>query len=154
MKIKQLTTIAFILISLGDLSFAKTYEVEMRNKGSLGYMVFEPSFLSIEAGDTVTFRSLDYGHNAQTINYMIPKDAITFRGEKNKDITTILNIKGIYGIVCQPHFTMGMVMIIQVGNNSKLTEYKIPNTLPKYAKKRFKQILDIQADKHKLTNPS
>ena len=40
---------------------------------------FEPVALKIEPGDTVTFVSVDPGHNAETINGMIPEGAETFR---------------------------------------------------------------------------
>ena len=37
----------------------ETHEVEMRNQGSDGVMVFEPSVLQVQVGDSVTFKATD-----------------------------------------------------------------------------------------------
>ncbi len=44
-------------------------------------MVFEPSFLKIEPGDTVTFVPTDKSHNSETILGMIPEGAEAWRGK-------------------------------------------------------------------------
>ena len=48
-------------------STGETYEVQMRNQGIDGVMVFEPSVLHIEVGDSVTFKATDAGHNSASI---------------------------------------------------------------------------------------
>ncbi|MEC8082252.1 MAG: plastocyanin/azurin family copper-binding protein, partial [Pseudomonadota bacterium] len=90
-----------------------------------GYMSFEPSFLKVKVGDTVTFEPTTPGHNVVTINYMIPTDANRDRGEIDYPLTMTINKEGFYGIECAPHLTMGMVMIIQAGEGD-ITQFKIP----------------------------
>ncbi|MFD1382453.1 pseudoazurin [Rhodanobacter aciditrophus] len=121
------------------VSYSAEHVVKMLNQGEWGYMAFEPSFLKVEVGDTVTFEPTDYGHNAVTINYMIPRGANRYRGDINKPITMTINKAGFYGIECAPHLTMGMVMIIQAGEGD-ISEFDIPKTLPKQPKLRFNAI--------------
>jgi len=42
---------------------AADFEVHMLNKGVAGSMVFEPAFVQVQPGDTVTFIPTDKGHN-------------------------------------------------------------------------------------------
>ena len=49
-------------------SSGETYEIQMRNQGSDGVMVFEPSVLSVRVGDSVTFKATDAGHNLSLIH--------------------------------------------------------------------------------------
>ncbi|RDL45734.1 pseudoazurin [Marinomonas piezotolerans] len=128
-----------LLTVMPTLSYSADHTVKMVNQNEWGTMAFEPSFLKVEVGDTVTFEPTDYGHNAVTLNYMIPRGANRYRGEINKEITMTINKPGFYGIECAPHLTMGMVMIIQAGN-ADITEFNIPSSLPKRAESRFKAI--------------
>ncbi|WP_067102236.1 pseudoazurin [Marinomonas atlantica] len=138
---------ALALIPLAGTSFAAEHIVKMVNQNDWGTMAFEPSFLHVEVGDTVTFEPTDYGHNAVTINYMVPRGANRYRGKINKPITMEINKSGFYGIECSPHLTMGMVMIIQAGDGD-ITEFEIPKTLPKQAKLRFHAIKDYAMSQH------
>ena len=66
-----------LLIGLATLFFAtsgmaETFEVKMMNKSTTGKMVFEPAYLAIAPGDTVTFIPVSKGHYAETIKGMIP----------------------------------------------------------------------------------
>ena len=112
-----------VLLSTGVAS-AANFEVLMLNKGQDGKtMGFSPSFLQIEPGDTVTFIPIDPGHNAETILDMIPEKAQTWAGKTNEQFTVTLTEPGLYGFKCSPHFNMGMVGLIEVGNDrSNLTE--------------------------------
>lgn len=143
MKTGIKTVLAFSLLT-SSLTYAETYQVKMENSGPIGKMAFEPSFLHIQPGDSVHFINGTTGHNAMTINYMIPKGAETFHGGINEEITVKLTTKGIYGIECLPHFSLGMVMLIQVGDDANLSNFPIPDSLPKYAKQRFNKIISQQ----------
>ncbi|MGQ0486346.1 MAG: plastocyanin/azurin family copper-binding protein [Hyphomicrobiales bacterium] len=48
---------------------------------------------------------------------------------------------GSYGIKCSPHYAMGMVMLIEVGDQPAP---QLPADLPARAKQRFEQILVAQ----------
>jgi pseudoazurin len=124
MHIKKLlaVTIATLALSAGS-AMAANFEVLMLNKGTDGKtMGFSPSFLQVEPGDTVTFIPIDKGHNAETILDMIPETAATWKGKVDEEFTVTLDVPGLYGFKCYPHFAMGMVGLIQVGNDrSNLT---------------------------------
>lgn len=66
---------------------AKDYQVKMLNKGSDGkLMVFEPAFLQIGDGDSVTFVPTNAGHNAESIAGMTPAGAQPFAGKINQEL--------------------------------------------------------------------
>lgn len=96
---------------------AAEVEVKLLNQGAEGRMVFEPSFVKINPGDTVKFVAADPSHNAETIPGMIPDGAEPFKGEFNKDISVTFDKEGVYGVKCLPHAGMGMVALVAVGAN-------------------------------------
>ena len=51
-----------LLLSFNLFAVGKNYEVQMLNQGSEGYMVFEPSVIKIQKGDSVTFKAVSYTH--------------------------------------------------------------------------------------------
>lgn len=109
-----------IAASLGILLMApavraENFDILMLNKGADGAMVFEPAFVQATVGDTVTFISTDKGHNAESIKGMLPEGAEAFKSDMGKDYVLILTAEGLYGVKCTPHYTMGMVSLIQVG---------------------------------------
>lgn len=115
-----LTALALIAgIGLSGAAIAEDYEVQMLNRGADGeMMVFEPGFLKVEPGDTVTFVATDKGHNSETIPDMIPEGAEPWKGKINEDVSVTLTEPGIYGYKCTPHYAVGMVGLIQVGDDS------------------------------------
>lgn len=112
---------AALVVAFGAMAtsaLAANFEVLMLNKGTDGKtMGFSPSFLQVEPGDTVTFIPVDKGHNAETILDMIPVAAATWKGKTDEEFMVTLTEPGLYGFKCQPHFSMGMVGLIQVGND-------------------------------------
>lgn len=94
---------------------AKTITVHMKNQGTEGAMVFEPSFIKASPGDTITFNPSDPSHNAETIPAMLPAGATPMKGVLNKNVSMTVTKPGLYGIKCMPHYSMGMVALIQVG---------------------------------------
>ena len=89
----------------------------MLNQGATGVMVFEPAFLKINVGDTVTFESTDAAHNSASIPGMIPSGATPWNGQLSRDISVTFEVPGVYGYQCTPHAMMAMVGIIQVGDD-------------------------------------
>ena len=60
---------------------AAEYEVQMLNKDLSGKMwQFEPAFLKIAPGDTVTFMPADKGHNSETLEAIVPQGATPWKG--------------------------------------------------------------------------
>ena len=122
-------------------AYAETHEVQMLNKGEAGNMVFEPGALSIAPGDTVKFIATDRSHNAETIKGMVPEGAEMFTGKINEEIEVTLETEGFYGIMCKPHFAMGMVMVIKVGSETAVPEDFLAGRLPPRAKGRIEEQL-------------
>lgn len=120
------------------LAHAETYQVKMLNSNETGVMAFEPDYLHIQPGDTVHFIASDPTHNAMTIPNLWPEGAKTVRTPMNQDADVTFQQAGFYGIKCLPHFMLGMVMLIEVGENN--TAAHIPDGLPARAKKRFEEI--------------
>lgn len=131
-----------LALSVAGMVSAETFEVKMLNKGEEGRMVFEPSSLRIAPGDTVKFIATDKGHNAQSVKDMLPEGAEPFRGKINEEIEVTFDQEGFYGIQCLPHFAMGMVMTIAVGDGEPDPEAFLQGRIPKRAKERFAEQLE------------
>ena len=99
---------------------AAEVEVKMLNKGAAGAMVFEPALVKIARGDTVKFVPTDKSHNAETVPEMLPAGAEPFIGKLNEQVDVTFKQNGVYGIKCKPHYGMGMVALIVVGEPTNL----------------------------------
>lgn len=134
-----------IALSLGTLlaipALAETHQVKMLNGNNLGGMVYEPDFVTIAPGDTVKFLATQRGHNAASIEGFLPEGAQAFLGRINEEIEITLTHEGFYGIKCSPHYDMGMVMLIRVGE-PPLDEVELPEDMPPGAHERFSKIIE------------
>lgn len=106
-----------LLLSFNLFAVGKNYEVQMLNQGSEGYMVFEPSVIKIQKGDSITFKATDAAHNSASIDGMIPAGAKVWNSKLSQDITVTFDVEGVYGYQCTPHAMMAMIGLIQVGEN-------------------------------------
>ena len=113
---RQFFVIFTMLFIQFDL-YGANHSVKMLNQGSSGVMVFEPAYLKINIGDSVTFESTDAAHNSASIPGMIPSSASSWNGGLSQDITVMFDVAGIYGYQCTPHSMMAMVGVIQVGDD-------------------------------------
>lgn len=110
---------------------AAEFEVHMLNMGADGQtMVFEPAMLKIAPGDTVTFVPVDKGHNAEMIPKLLPAGAAAFKGSIGQEFSVTFDVGGAYAYKCLPHFAMGMIGLIVVGdapaNIDDLKQAKMP----------------------------
>ena len=121
---------------------AKDITVHMKNKGADGAMVFEPSFVKAAPGDVIHFKPTDPSHNAETISTMLPAGATPMKGAMNKEAVLTVSKPGLYGIKCMPHYSMGMVALVQVGKPTAadVTAAKAVK-LPPFAAKRMNAAL-------------
>ena len=114
---------------------AADHQVQMLNKGTEGAMVFEPGFVKIAPGDTVTFVPTDKSHNVETFKGLIPDGAAEFKSKPSEQFQTKFDVPGAYVIKCTPHAGMGMVALIQVGdkpaNLDAIKTAKVPNMVRK-----------------------
>lgn len=113
---RQFFVIFTMLFIQFDL-YGANHSIKMLNQGSSGVMVFEPAYLKINIGDSVTFESTDAAHNSASIPGMIPSSASSWNGGLSQDLTLMFDVAGIYGYQCTPHSMMAMVGVIQVGDD-------------------------------------
>jgi pseudoazurin len=129
---KVLTATAMIVVLAAHPALAANFDVQMLNKGADGAMVFEPALTRVMPGDTVTFLPTDKGHDAETIAKMLPEGAEAFKGKIGQPITVTFTVPGAYGVKCAPHFAMGMVALVVVGdapaNLDAVKAVKLPKT--------------------------
>ena len=113
-KILALTLCLFITTNIS----AAEHEIKMlsSNKGEM--MVFEPPVLRINPGDTVKWINANPGHNSVSIDEMIPSGATAWNGKMNEEISVKFDVEGTYGYKCTPHYILGMVGLIVVGDKS------------------------------------
>jgi pseudoazurin len=139
---KFLFAAAALLATAAPVS-AKEHVVKMLNKGAAGAMVFEPAMIKAVPGDTVKFVPTNPSHMAESIPTMWVAGAPQFKGKMNKEVVVKFDKPGIYGIKCLPHYSMGMVALVQVGNASpNLAAFKAAAAkLPPLAKKRMTPLL-------------
>ncbi|MGG7643549.1 pseudoazurin [Rhodovulum sp. YNF3179] len=95
---------------------AETFEIEMLNRGEAGAMVFEPAFVKAAPGDVIRFLPTDRGHNVESIDGMLPAGVESFRTRFDDVFEMTVAAEGVYGVKCTPHYAMGMVALIQVGD--------------------------------------
>jgi pseudoazurin len=137
MRPLRIATAATVLLMLAALpAMAANFEVHMLNKGADGAgMVFEPALTKVAVGDTVTFIPTDKGHDAQTLKEILPEGGDTFKGAIGKEVGVTFTVPGVYGVKCTPHFAMGMVALVVVGDAPDLEQAKTAK-LPKKARER------------------
>lgn len=133
---------AVSLCVLATPATAREIVVHMKNQGAEGAMVFEPSFIKAAPGDVIRFMPSSPSHNAETIAAILPAGAVPMKGAMNKEVSMTVTTPGLYGIKCMPHYSMGMVALVQVGKVSKtdLAAAKTA-TLAPFAAKRMTALL-------------
>ena len=134
---------------LGGPALAAEHEVRMLDRGEAGMMVFEPSLLRIAPGDSLRSRASNPGHNAESIPAMAPEGAPLFKGRMNEEITVTFDRPGIYGIQCKPHYGMGMVGLVVVGEGEAARanlEQARAASHPTRARERFQKMFQGLGD--------
>jgi pseudoazurin len=129
---------ALALTMLGGAQAAEV-EVKMLNHGANSAFVFEPDLVRIQPGDSVHFVATDKGHDAASIDGMLPEGAQPFAGKMSQDVTVKFDVPGAYGIKCKPHYAMGMVALVVVGTPTNLDSAKQVKN-PGKAKKVFEDL--------------
>lgn len=143
MHVLKLMAVAGLLAVSGAPALAANFEVQMLNKGAAGPMVFEPALTKVAVGDTVTFVPVDKGHNAETMEQVLPAGGDTFKGELNKPVSVTFTVPGVYGVKCTPHVGMGMVALIVVGDTPVDVAAIQAAKLPRKALDRLDQALEL-----------
>ncbi len=103
-------------------AFAAEHTIKMLNTGAAGIMVFEPDFLRIRPGDTLTFVPGDPGH--YVMSYHVPEGGAAWQGAPNEAVSVTLEHEGVYIYRCGIHTAVAMVGVIQVGEARNLASAK------------------------------
>jgi len=131
---------AAFALAAGSASAAEI-EVRMLNKGAEGPMVFEPAFVKAAPGDVIRFVPTDKGHNAETIEGMLPDGTAAAIGKMNEELVLTVEKPGVYGLKCKPHYAMGMVALVVAGEPGPADAAKaVPH--PGKAKTVFAQLFE------------
>jgi pseudoazurin len=140
MKLTTFFSIAATSVLLATPVFAADFTVNMVNKDSEGRaMQFEPAFLAVAPGDTVTFKAVDKGHDSESIG--IPDGAEGWKGKISQDVTVTFTQPGLYAYKCTPHFPLGMVGLIEVGDDTSNLDAIKALKMPGKAKARMDELL-------------
>ncbi|WP_426369388.1 plastocyanin/azurin family copper-binding protein [Pseudocolwellia sp. HL-MZ7] len=103
-----------ILVTFSSVIHAKHYEVKLLTSDASGkMMLMSPGYLKIFQGDTVTFIPSDPSHNVESVS--IPEQASAFASPMGQTFSYTFSNKGVYLYKCSPHFALGMLGVIQVG---------------------------------------
>ncbi len=126
---------------------AEDFEVRMLNEGPEGKtMVFDPALLKIAPGDTVTFVPADRGHNSSSMEAMIPAGAAGWDGAISEPVTVTFAVDGTYGYICEPHYGLGMVGLILVGDFERNFEAARSVRQRGQAARRFQELFALAED--------
>ena len=136
---KRLSVLAApaLLIALSGTGLAAEHEVRMMNRGAAGTMVFEPAYVKAEPGDVIRFVPTDKSHNVESIKEILPEGVETFKSKVNDEFSLTVTEPGLYGIKCTPHFAMGMVALVQVGEAPANLEAARTAKMPRKARERM-----------------
>ncbi|MFN3825448.1 MAG: pseudoazurin [Pseudorhodobacter sp.] len=141
----KLIAASLAVLLLAPAAQAENFDVLMLNKGAEGAMVYEPAFVQAAVGDTITFISTDKGHNVEDIKGMLPEGVEAFKSKMGDDYVLTLTAEGLYGIKCTPHYTMGMVALIQAGapvNKDAMTAVALKGKAKSRFEPLFEQIVE------------
>ena len=114
--IRKLLVLMIFVISMP--AFSADHTVEMLSSSNGQMMVFKPAVIQINPGDTVTWKATNPGHNTASINEMSPDSSLQWDGKINEELKITFTKEGVYGYKCTPHYILGMVGIVSVGDNT------------------------------------
>ncbi|TAT86197.1 pseudoazurin [Rhizobium ruizarguesonis] len=147
LKFGLIVATATLIASAAPL-MAADHQVQMLNNATDGAMVFEPGFLKIAPGDTVTFIPTDKSHNVETFKGLIPDGVSEFKSKPSEQYQVKFDVSGAYVLKCTPHVGMGMIALIQVGDNpanlDAIRIAKVPNMVRKRLDADLGQITQAQ----------
>ena len=114
-RFSMLVTAAGLVALSSQAAMAKDITVKMNTNGPGGMYVFAPAFVKADVGDKVHFVPSDGSHNAETIPGMLPAGVTDSKGPMGKEFVLTVSKPGLYGVKCLPHYSMGMVGLVQAG---------------------------------------
>ncbi|MBL8780320.1 MAG: pseudoazurin [Alphaproteobacteria bacterium] len=134
---------AFVLsVVAAQTASAAEVVVEMlnRDKATNTMNVFKPGLVKVAKGDTVKWVATNPGHNVAFVPGGVPAGVPAFSSGYTKEITYKFDKPGIYVYKCTPHFGMGMVGLVVVGNDKSNLAAAKAAFVPPLAKKRLEPL--------------
>ena len=129
-------------LAMAGEAAAAEHRVQLLNRGDGGAMVFVPAVVNARPGDTIRYVPTNPGHNAELIAGMVPAGVQVTRGAMGQEYVLRVTQPGIYGVKCAPHYGMGMVGIIRVGDGRTNLEaaQAVAARAPGVARRRFAEM--------------
>lgn len=130
---------AGMALAMAGEAAAAEHRVQMLNSGPGGAMVFSPAVVRARPGDTIRYVPTHPGHNAETIAGMLPAGVAVTRGAMGREFVLTVTQPGVYGVKCAPHYSMGMVGLVIVGDGSpnRAAAQAFAARAPNLARRRF-----------------
>lgn len=105
------------------MAFAQNHQVKLLTIADDGQsMVMSPGFIKVAKGDSITFIPSDVTHNVESV--ALPSNVAPFNSAMGAEITITFNNDGVYLYKCTPHFALGMLGVVQVGEPTNLKDVK------------------------------
>ncbi len=100
--------------ALAETHIVKLYTYDAAHPDKTDF--FDPPLIRIAKGDTVLFQATQPGHNAAFKKGMLPEGAPEWIGPMDRDYEVTFDVDGTYGYLCSPHYSVGMVGLVLVGD--------------------------------------
>lgn len=85
---------------------------------------FDPIVLFINPGDTVKWTNMSPIHDTVSLEGLIPEGATPWQFPIGENASITLDVEGVYIYKCTPHYAVGMVGAIVVGQPVNLEQVK------------------------------
>lgn len=82
---------------------------------------FKPMHLFVKPGDTVKWTNMTI-HDSVSMEGLIPEGAEHWTGKIGQEIAVTLDVEGVYIYKCTPHYPLGMVGAIIVGEANNMDQ--------------------------------
>lgn len=100
--------LSLLMLGLSNAALAEEHTVNARATA------FDPVALKIAPGDTVSWTNMS-GHNTHFEEGNIPEGVEPWMTDIGDNVSHTFDTEGVYLYKCDPHFAMGMVGAIVVG---------------------------------------
>jgi pseudoazurin len=117
MKIKKIAT-KLAAMSVLLISFNVIAEDHIVAAGATN---FNPMHLFVKPGDTIQWKNMTI-HDSESMEGLIPEGAEPWKGKIGQEIAVTLDVEGVYIYKCNPHYPMGMVGAIIVGEPNNMNQ--------------------------------
>src|SRR5690606_5333064 len=98
-----------------------------------------PALVRARPGDTIRYVPTHPGHNAETVAGMLPPGVEVTRGAMGREYVLRVTAPGVYGVRCAPHYGMGMIGLVVVGDGgpNRAAAQAVAERAPGVARRRF-----------------